>query len=157
MTIFNLASISNMNLRNVSVERADYRGRTALQVIEQVDGDEGQSLVIIPDSIFRDGVIETDIAGSLRADAPEGMRGFVGIAFRVQPQGEQFECFYIRPTNGRADDQLRRNHATQYISHPDYPWFKLREENPGVECEPDKIELIIKDNGKGIACRAFCE
>ena len=152
MTIFNLASISNMNLRNVSVERADYRGRTALQVIEQVDGDEGQSLVIIPDSIFRDGVIETDIAGSLRADAPEGMRGFVGIAFRVQPQGEQFECFYIRPTNGRADDQLRRNHATQYISHPDYPWFKLREENPGVyesytDLVPDewtRIKIMVK-------------
>src|SRR5688572_33379506 len=60
------------------------------------------------------------------------MRGFVGIAFRVQKQGIGFECFYLRPTNGRADDQLRRNHATQYVSHPDYPWFRLREENPGV-------------------------
>jgi hypothetical protein len=44
----------------------------------------------------------------------------------------QYECFYIRPTNGRADDQLRRNHATQYVSHPDYPWYRLREESPGV-------------------------
>jgi hypothetical protein len=23
-----------------------------------------------------------------------------------------YECFCIRPTNGRADDQLRRNHST---------------------------------------------
>jgi hypothetical protein len=60
------------------------------------------------------------------------MRGFVGIAFRVQPDGAAFECFYLRPTNGRANDQLRRNHATQYISHPDEPWHKLREEHPGV-------------------------
>jgi hypothetical protein len=39
---------------------------------------------------------------------------------------------YLRPTNGRADDQLRRNHSTQYISYPDYPWYRLREESPAV-------------------------
>jgi hypothetical protein len=60
------------------------------------------------------------------------MRGFVGIAFRVQLGGSRFECFYLRPTNGRANDQLRRNHSTQYISHPDYPGYRLREETPGV-------------------------
>lgn len=42
-----------------------------------------------------------------------------------------------------ADDQLRRNHATQYVSHPDYPWYKLREEMPGVyesyaDMQPDE-------------------
>lgn len=35
-------------------------------------------------------------------------------------------------TNGRADDQLQRNHAAQYVSHPDFPWERLREENPGI-------------------------
>jgi hypothetical protein len=50
----------------------------------------------------------------------------------VQPGGAQYECFFLRPTNGRADDQLRRNHSTQYISYPDYPWHRLREESPGV-------------------------
>ena len=34
--------------------------------------------------------------------------------------------------NGRADDQARRNHSTQYVSQPDFPWFRLRKENPGV-------------------------
>ncbi len=58
-------------------------------------------------------------------------RGFAGIAFRVA-DATRLECFYLRPTNGRADDQLRRNHSTQYISHPDYPWFRLREEAPGA-------------------------
>jgi hypothetical protein len=43
-----------------------------------------------------------------------------------------YAAFYLRPTNGRAIDQLRRNHSTQYISHPDYPWFRLRKEQPGV-------------------------
>jgi hypothetical protein len=39
--------------------------------------------------------------------------------------------FYLRPTNGRADDQLRRNHSAQYISMPDYQWSRLRKESPG--------------------------
>jgi hypothetical protein len=91
-----------------------------------------QNIAILSDSNFMNGVIETEIAGSPRPDAPMDMRGFVGIAFRVQPHGSHFEYFFIRPTNGRADDQLRRNHSTQYCSHPDFPWFRLRNENPGV-------------------------
>ncbi len=39
--------------------------------------------------------------------------------------------FYLRPTNGRTEDQVRRNHATQYISYPDRPWFQLRKDFPG--------------------------
>jgi hypothetical protein len=37
---------------------------------------------------------------------------------------------YLCPTNGRAKDQERRNHAVQYVSHPDWPWFRLRKESP---------------------------
>lgn len=94
--------------------------------------DDGYSVAILANSQFKDGIIETEIAGAPLPDAPPEMRGFIGIAFRVKSKGSHFECFYIRPTNGRADDQLRRNHATQYIAHPDYPWYRLREENPGV-------------------------
>jgi len=132
MHIFPLDSPSELELTNVKAELVTYRGRAALRLLEQDMMSDEQSIAILPGSIFKDGVIETEIAGSPRADAPADMRGFVGIAFRVQPHGSQFECFYLRPTNGRADDQLRRNHATQYCSHPDYPWFRLREENPGV-------------------------
>ncbi|MBK5097758.1 MAG: hypothetical protein JJE01_08245 [Gemmatimonadetes bacterium] len=61
------------------------------------------------------------------------MRGFVGVAFRVDPEDpSRYECFYLHPTNARADVQLRRNHTTQCVSHPDYPWYRLREESPGV-------------------------
>src|SRR5262249_52956180 len=78
------------------------------------------------------------------------MRGFISIAFRTQDHGARFECFYVRFTNGRADDQLRRNHSTQYISHPEFPWERLRKENPGVyesytDLEPDawtKIKIV---------------
>jgi len=46
--------------------------------------------------------------------------------------GAWSEVFYLRPTNGRADDQLRRNHAVQYVSHLEFPGHRLRQESPGV-------------------------
>ncbi len=128
--IFNFDSLSGLELHNVEAGLVEHRGRRAMRLVEQ--GGEAESIAILPGSDFRDGVIEAEIAGAPRRDAPEGMRGFVGLAFRVQPGGERFECFYLRPTNGRAEDQLRRNHATQYVSHPDFPWHRLREETPGV-------------------------
>ena len=89
-----------------------------------------EQLAVIEASDFGDGVIEAEIAGAPRADAGEGARGFVGIAFRVQRDLKTYDAFYLRPTNGRADDQVRRNHSAQYISHPDWPWFRLRKESP---------------------------
>jgi len=126
----NPLALDDLDLHNVSAEIVTYQNRPALRLVETDADDEGHAMAIFRGSIFKNGVLETEIAGDRRPDAPNDMRGFVGIAFRVQPS--QFECFFIRPTNGRADDQLRRNHATQYISHPDYPWHRLRAENPGV-------------------------
>jgi hypothetical protein len=53
------------------------------------------------------------------------------VAFRVQSDLKTYDAFYLRPTNGRADDQLRRNHSAQYISHPEWTWSRLRTETPG--------------------------
>ena len=55
-------------------------------------------------------------------------RGFVGVAFRVAADQSRFECIYLRPTNGRVEDQVRRNHSVQYISVPGFPWPFLRKE-----------------------------
>ncbi|HKG92736.1 MAG TPA: hypothetical protein VKA84_12620, partial [Gemmatimonadaceae bacterium] len=66
------------------------------------------------------------------AGADTSVRGFIGVAFHVRPERTHFRCFYLRPTNGRSDDQLRRNHATQYVAEPDFPWHRLRREQPGV-------------------------
>jgi hypothetical protein len=144
--------LTELILHNVKAETAVYEGRPAVRVIEADEKtDDGHAIAILAGTDFLDGVIETEIAGAMRPDAGEAMRGFIGIAFRVQPDGSQFECFYLRPTNGRANDQIRRNHATQYISHPDHPWYKLREEDPGVyesyvDLQPaiwTKIKIVV--------------
>lgn len=87
-------------------------------------------LALVDGIEFANGTIEVDLAGEPGAGAAGGARGFVGVAFRVQPDRRTYDCFYLRPTNGRADDQERRNHSAQYISHPTYTWFKLRDAAP---------------------------
>lgn len=116
----------------VELARVDYKG--AGNVLRAIDRpEEGlDPLVLLPVKDFGDGVIEAEVAGVPAAHASDGARGFIGIAFRVQGDPAKYEAFYIRPTNGRADDQLRRNHSTQYVSAPDYPWQRLRKEHPGV-------------------------
>lgn len=126
-----LGDPSRLTLRNVTATRVQYRGRDAIRLVPRNDG-PGDAIAIVGDSEFRDGTIEADVAGLPGAGADTAARGFVGIAFRVDPSGDRFAAFYLRPTNGRANDQLRRNHSTQYIAHPDYPWYRLRREQPGV-------------------------
>ena len=79
---------------------------------------------------FSSGVIDVELAGAAAPGAFEGARGFVGIAFRLQKDDRTYDAFYLRPTNGRAEDQERRNHSAQYISPPAWPWFRLRQETP---------------------------
>lgn len=118
---------------NVKIENVSFKGRKALRVSDAAQaglGDEGR-LVVLTKTDFQDGIIEVDLAGEPGPNAAEGARGFVGVAFRVAPDQSRFECFYLRPTNGRAEDQLRRNHSAQYISFPGFPWHQLRKDFPG--------------------------
>lgn len=118
---------------NGTAKVVTYLGRRAVTltpVPEKVKTDESV-LAILTRSDLRDGTIELDLAGAPRAGAPSDSRGFIGIAFRVGA-GEQSELIYLRPTNGHADEQLRRNHTVQYVSTPDYTWQRLRKESPGL-------------------------
>jgi hypothetical protein len=124
-------NMERLRLVGVKAERVTYRGRQAVRVVEP-EVNAGGGIAIVPGVEFRDGTIDVQLAGQPIAGAAEGSRGFVGIAFRVQRDPGTHECFYLRPTNGRADDQLRRNHSAQYVSHPDFPWPRLRKETPGV-------------------------
>ena len=119
---------------NVTAERVEYRGKPALHLVEAAGvGAAAETLAILGGTAFRDGTIELELAGAPRAGSEAGgARGFVGVAFRLRKDPLRYECLYLRPTNGRAEDQLRRNHSTQYISHPDFPWDRLRKESPGL-------------------------
>jgi len=137
-----LETANGLRLHNVSAEPATLDGKKGLRVTVSDEGlrrlqsmkpeDQAQfeQLALLDGVGFANGVIEAEIAGVPAPGAPEGARGFVGIAFRVQDDLRTYDAFYLRPTNGRADDQERRNHAVQYISHPDWPWFRLRKETP---------------------------
>ena len=63
-------------------------------------------------------------------NASETARGFIGLAFRINDDNTKFENIYIRPTNGRANDQVRRNHSIQYFSYPEFKFDRLRKESP---------------------------
>jgi hypothetical protein len=127
-----LDSTAGLRLHGLRAEAVSYRGRRAVRLVEDPAAPATEPVALIEGSDFADGTIEIDVAGAPAADAPSDARGFIGIAFRSVADATGFEGLYLRPTNGRADDQLRRNHATQYFSAPDYPWHRLRKENPGV-------------------------
>lgn len=127
-----LDSTDQLKKINVKVETVTFKGRKALRVRDAAtagSGDEGR-LVVLPKTDFQDGIIEVDLTGEPGPNASETARGFVGIAFRLAADESRFECIYLRPTNGRAEDQVRRNHSVQYISIPGFPWPLLRKNFP---------------------------
>lgn len=79
---------------------------------------------------FENGMIEVDVYSKLLKDAPNYARGFIGVAFRINADDTRYESIYIRPTNGRCDDQVRRNHAVQYYAYPDHKFNTLRATSP---------------------------
>jgi len=122
-------SVDRLAGKNVSIAAVTFKGRSAIQVIASPDAVNASSYAVVKDASFRDGTIEVELAGQPAAGAGAGARGFIGIAFRIQGDG-RYEYIYLRPTNGRADDQVRRNHSTQYSSFPDFDFAKSRQEAP---------------------------
>ncbi len=133
-TRFRLDSAKDLTAVGGKAEPVTYKGRGAVHLVPSAGSENGDEdmMAILTGPDFKDGTIEVDVAGAPRNGAPADSRGFIGVAFRVQEKGQKGEYFYLRPTNARCDDQLRRNHTTQYVSAPDYPWQRLRKENPGV-------------------------
>jgi hypothetical protein len=128
-----LDTLNGLEVVDAKAEVVTYRGRPAVHLLPLPNQPKDYSmLAILSGTDFKDGTIEIDVAGSPRKDADPTDRGFIGVAFRAQERGNRAEYFYLRPTNGRSDDQLRRNHSVQYVSTPDYSWERLRKEAPGV-------------------------
>lgn len=116
---------------SMSVERLD--GKEAVKVVmdSTIQKANQPTYLRLKDIEFQDGTIELHVLSRLVTGVGAFARGFIGIAFRINADDTKFESIYIRPTNGRAEDQLRRNHAIQYFSYPDYPFQRLREEATG--------------------------
>jgi hypothetical protein len=119
---------------NGRTELVTYRGIKAVKLVAapESEGKDQDMMALIDGPEFKDGIIEIAVAGAPRPGTPPDSRGFIGISFRTGTHGAWTDVFYLRPTNGRTDDQLRRNHAVQYASDPEFPWYRLRKESPGV-------------------------
>ena len=126
-----VTELAQLDLHNVHAEGSTQHGSAALKLIESGRAPE-EAFAAVRNYVFHNGAIEVKVSGAPVTSAGAQARGFIGVLFRMAKDGSRFEEFYIRPTNGRADDQLRRNHSVQYVSYPDWPWDRLRKENPGV-------------------------
>ncbi len=119
---------------NTFMNTGKIEGKDTIRVTKDpkvTDVDEATFARLI-DSDFKNGIIEVKVLSRLLENAPDFARGFIGVAFRINESNSKFECIYIRPTNGRAKDQLRRNRSTQYFSYPDFKFDRLRSESSGI-------------------------
>lgn len=149
--------LKNDKLEAISVTMALEKldGKSVVKVakdsaVKEVDE---PTFVRLKDITFKDGTIEVKVLSKLLPNAPGLARGFIGVAFRINESNSKFECIYIRPTNGRAEDQVRRNHSIQYFSFPDYKFPRLRKESPEkYESYADmalsqwvKMKIVVKE------------
>lgn len=140
----------------VFMSLTEIEGKKAVRVTKDTSfkGADAPTFVRLDNTIdFKNGSIECKVLSRLLPNASISSRGFIGLAFRINEDNSKFECIYIRPTNGRADEQIRRNHSTQYFSYPDYKFDRLRKEAPGeYESYADMglnewitIRIVVKD------------
>lgn len=162
-TVPKLDTTKGLDLVTARAEMATWHDRRAIHLspLAGQSKDDHAIMAVLTGTEFHNGVIELDVSGAPRADADPTSRGFVGLAFRVQGPDSitKFECFYIRPTNGRANDQLLRNHSIQYQQYPDFSWRKLRDEAPGVyESYSDLVPGVwthLKLEVSGVTARLY--
>lgn len=112
---------NNLTLRNRTAQAlrdADKKGVT-------LDEKSGEGLAWLKEISFATGTVEIDLKGK-----DVFQKSFLGIAFHGTDD-QTYEAVYFRPFNFHATDSVRRIHAVQYISHPNYPWKKLRDEKNG--------------------------
>ncbi|TGE27998.1 hypothetical protein [Hymenobacter metallicola] len=152
--LYSLTTTAGLTAVHVQVKPATYQGKKSVRVADTARVITPElKYAKLPEVTFHNGTIEVEVAGRPLDTAAETARGFVGIAFRINEDDTKFECLYLRPTNGRAEDQVRRNHSVQYISYPDFPWQKLRQDSPEkyesyVDLEVGKwtkVKIVVKN------------
>jgi hypothetical protein len=161
--------LSSFRPINTFINAVTTDGKQAIRVtkdpaITEVDEPTFAKLI---GSDFKNGVIEVNVLSRLLENAPDFARGFIGVAFRIDESNSKFEDLYIRPTNGRADNQLRRNRSNQYFSYPDFKFDRLRNESAGmyesyadmalnewikikIEVRDEKAKLYLNENSQPV-------
>ena len=150
-------SVDQLVPHRVKVESVEFKGKRAIKVVEDGEVANGEAYAVIKGPQFHNGTIEVEMAGQPAKAAGEAARGFIGLAFRLRDG--RFEYIYLRPTNGRADDQVRRNHSTQYSSFPDFDFARSRKEAPEkyesyVDLEPG-VWTRIRITVQGTVARLY--
>ncbi|HZY36818.1 MAG TPA: hypothetical protein VFE53_09235 [Mucilaginibacter sp.] len=108
---------------------------------------------------FKDGTIDIDLKGW---DVQN--MSFIGVAFHGRDT-TTYDAVYFRPFNFYSPDTSRRKHAVEYISHPDYPWERLRAEHPLIYehpvypvPDPDKwfhATIVVKQDSVSVYVNHF--
>lgn len=117
----NLQELDKWSIVNRTAAAVHEDGKNAIRINEIPN--DGQ--MILKGYQFSNGTIEVDIKGK---NAPQ--QSFVGIAFHGMDD-KTYDAIYFRPFNFMNADTIRRWRSVQYISMPDYPWEKLRQNFPG--------------------------
>jgi Domain of Unknown Function (DUF1080) len=86
---------------------------------------ESEGAVWIEGQTFGNGTIELDIKGREVLQ-----QSFLGVAFHAVDENTA-DIVYFRPFNFQSTDTIRRIHAVQYVSAPDFGWQRLRQEQNG--------------------------
>lgn len=118
----------------------------------EMNAAEGDGLAVLKEIDFETGTIEVELLGENNPG-----RSFIGIAFNIEDE-ETFEAIYFRPFNFVATEQARKDHMVQYVNHPEYTWYKLREERtmefeneiPAPPDPDDWFKTIIKVSEKHV-------
>ncbi len=121
---YNLSELSKKNklrVYNREVSAFSENGKNGIRFSQK----ENDGIAWLEGVSFSNGTIEADIKGK---DVLQ--QSFVGIAFHGADD-KQFDVVYFRPFNFRAEDPVRRIHAVQYVSLPEFDWQRLRQEQNG--------------------------
>lgn len=121
----------NFKAVHTEIKNVEMEGEEVLSVIKKeklMEFDENTYAKLTGLS-FHNGIIEVKMLSRLLPDAPDFARGFIGIAYRINEDDTKFESYYVRPTNGRVSDPVRKAHGSQYFSYPKYTFAYFRDHN----------------------------
>lgn len=91
----------------------------------EIQSKESVGMGMLSDMEFETGSIELELLGENKPG-----QSFIGLAFNIQ-NDSTYEAVYFRPFNFVAEEQIRKDHMTQYVYEPEFGWRKLRNERTG--------------------------